>query len=84
MEVFGGKVLEDPAFLSTSAANKGALIDGETIYRIAVPAGKGRGAFLDPMSEYPGENEFLLKRDTKLVVMNAYKEGDKTVVELQA
>ena len=84
MELFGGKVLQDPAFLSTSAANKGSLIDGEIIYRIAVPAGKGRGAFLDPMSEYQGENEFLLKRDTKLVVMNAYKEGDKTVVELQA
>lgn len=85
MEVFGGKVVQDPAFLSTSAAEKGSQIDGEILFQISVPAGKGRGAFIDPLSQYQGENEFLLKRSTKLVVMNAYKgPGGKTVVELQA
>ncbi len=83
MERFGGRVIQDPGFLSTSATKKGAQIKGDIIYRISVPAGKGRGAFIDPMSQF-NESEFLLKRGTKLVVMNAYKgPGDKTVVELQ-
>ena len=86
MERFGGRVVRDPGYLSTSTNPHPPLIDGNILYKIAVPAGKGRGAYLDPMSKFQGEKEFLLKRNTEMVVMRAYKdaETDQTVVELQA
>ena len=85
MERYGGRVVKDPGYLSTSTNPTPPPIDGEIIYRIAVPAGKGRGAYLEPMSAHQGEKEFLLKRNTEMVVIQAYKDKNgMTVVELQA
>ena len=83
MEEFGnGRRIRDNGFMSTSAV-KGGRFDGQIHYIITVPAGKGRGAYVAPLSHREEENEFLLKRGSEFVVRNAYKDGNQTVVELE-
>lgn len=61
----------DDGFTSTSTV-KGSFsghIDGGTIdIVIKVPKGKGRGAWVSPVSHFPHENEFLLNRGSMFKV----------------
>lgn len=59
---------QDDGFCSTSTVKgsyTGKLEGGVINLVIKVPAGKGRGAWLAPLSHFPNENEFLLNRGTK-------------------
>lgn len=87
MQRFGGRVVRDRGYVSTSVLEKEGFEDDNHYihYKISVPAGKGHGAFISPLSHFHHEQEFLLKRNTSFVVMNAYLDKNgKTVVELQA
>ena len=82
MKQFGGKTVRDKGFTSTSTVI-GSDFKGAIHYKITVPAGKGRGGFLEPMSHFPRENEFLIKRNAGFVVRKAYRGVDgRTVVEM--
>jgi hypothetical protein len=61
-----GEVLEDKAFLSTSADD--VPIWGNFELKIHVPKGT-RGAYIDDFSMTPGQYEFVLPPDTKLKVV---------------
>ena len=53
------------------------------IYHIKVPKGKGRGAYVNPISYFKNsENEFLLKYRTKMRVDGCKKVGDQLVINL--
>ena len=83
MKALGGKTVSDPAFMSTSAV-KGSNFGGEIQYRIRVPRGKGKGAFIAPLSAFKNEDEFLLQRNAPLIVRQAYKgKKGQTIVELE-
>ena len=84
LERFGGRTVRDPGYMSTSV-NKSDSFDGDVHYKIRVPAGKGRGAYLRPLSLSPHESEFLLRRNSGYTVRNAYKRFGKfgqTIVEM--
>ena len=65
------KIYQDPAFLSTSVLRDPHSTNTESVNVhciIQVPSGKGRGIFIRPISEFPEENEFLLRRDVAYLV----------------
>ena len=79
-----GATIKDKGYVSTSIS-KGKTFHGEVGYKIVVPSGKGRGAYVGNISNIPGENEFLLKRNSSFKVMGVVysKSLGKPVVTLQ-
>ena len=82
MEKYGGRIVKDRGFTSTSAV-RGSHFVRQMHYVITVPPGKGRGAFIKSMSLRKKENEFLLKRDSRFLIKNAYESGGQTYVEME-
>lgn len=68
-----GSVVADKAFVSSSAVN-GKGFSGEVKYHIKTPAGKGIGAYVDPISLHKGgtESEFLFQRGSKFKIVGGY------------
>lgn len=78
-----GAIVQDKGFISTSAVH-GSQFSGKIKYEIQVPRGKGRGAFVSPISNFKTENEFLLKRGTYFKVAGATTDSSgATVVKLK-
>lgn len=72
------KIYQDPAFMSTSVLVDPIEEDTERSYVhciIKVPAGKGRGIYVRPMSVFPTENEFIIRRDTAFLVEGVHRSG---------
>ena len=71
-----GDVVMDKAFVSSSAV-KGQGFYGEVKYHIKTPAGKGIGAYVDPISMHKGssESEFLFQRGSKFRIVGAYEDS---------
>lgn len=64
-----GAIISDKAYLSTSIDKSVAQnFDKGYIFKINVPKGKGRGAYVDSISYHKGEREFLMKRSSKLKI----------------
>lgn len=72
----GNNILTDKGFCSTTAVESslhngslsyGDSTDGQVIFHIKVPAGKGVGAWIAPIApdKYADQNEFLLPRGTQ-------------------
>ena len=80
-----GDLLIDPAFLSTSrlkARARGFLKHepGGLLFRIKVSKGS-KGLDLTPYSQNPDEQEILLPRDTKLLILGY--DADDDVLDLE-
>ncbi|WP_100331278.1 ADP-ribosyltransferase [Bacillus xiapuensis] len=59
-----GKTFTDYGFVSTNPLKDSTFIEGsKTLMHIHVPAGTNC-AYIDPISEYPGEEEVLLDKGT--------------------
>ena len=71
----------DEGFTSTSPV-KGSFT-GSIDIEINIPAGKGAGMWVDPISEFKGENEFLLNRGTKFKVLEIDESGNRPLVKLE-
>lgn len=71
-----GEVVADKAFVSTSAV-KGSGFGGQVLYHIKTPAGKGIGAYVDPISMNKGgaESEFLFQRGSKFRIVGGYEDS---------
>lgn len=78
-----GKTITDKAFSSCSVLRKGAF-DRPYVLEIRVPRGKGRGAYIDPISTGKGEGEFLLQMNTSFKITGARDDGKKIVVQVTA
>lgn len=76
-----GSVLSEKAYTSTSLAEGVAAefttYSGGTpvLVQIDVPAGRGRGAYLEYLSDNPGEREFLIKRDSSFQIYKVDRSG---------
>lgn len=63
-----GDIYEPKQFLSSSVAEKGAFNSGG--YSIAIVAPKGsRGAYIEQLSKFPKQREFLFDKDVKYKIM---------------
>lgn len=70
----------------TSTSMDKNAVNGEQymLYEIEVPRGKGRGAYINSLSEYKDiEYEFLLKRDTTAEVTDVIEEKGKKIIKLK-
>lgn len=76
-----GGVFKDKGFTSTSIFNK-QVASGTVDIEINVPAGFGRGAWVQPLSGSPDENEFLLQRGGIYKVEEIIEENNRTKVKM--
>lgn len=77
-----GSSFHDDGFGSTSVLSK-KVASGNIVMEINVPAGKGHGAWINPLSGAEDEEyEFLLQRGSDYVVKGIRTQGEDTIVEL--
>lgn len=77
-----GSMFHDDGFGSTSTLSQ-KVASGDIVMEINVPPGKGRGAWINPLSGAQDEEyEFLLQRGSDYRVRAISKVGEDTVVEL--
>ena len=72
-----GGIFKDSAFCSTAVINGSFGNPKDLQMIIRVPAGKGIGAWLAPLSEFPEENELLLNHGTLFEIHNITPATDK-------
>lgn len=76
-----GQVIHDKGYMSTSASvNKG--FGGKIKYHIHAPAGKGIGAYIVGLSNYPSENEFLFDKGSAFKITGAYSKPNSITVHV--
>ena len=73
-----GKVFENKAFISATPLEKSVYGSSEARRHIFVPK-KANGAFINSVSEYDHENEFLLDKNTKTRIIKVEKDKSGTI-----
>lgn len=73
MKALVGTTFVDKGFMSTSAVKSSAFNSKDARISINVPKGKGRGAWVKPLSIYSYENEFLLQKGSGLKITKVEK-----------
>ncbi len=76
-----GQKVTDKGYTSTSADSQAAF-GGAIIYKINVPAGKGNGMYVAPVSKHKSEYEFLIPRGTTYKVTDVTEKNGKPLVTL--
>ena len=77
-----GIVIHDDGFTSAGITRDKAW--GKAyVMKIKVPAGKGRGQYVAPMSQHKGEGEYLCHNNGDYAIKGAYQEGNKIIVECE-
>ena len=79
-----GRVVRDRGFVSTSAVKGKQFTKKKIQLKIRIPRGKGRGAFISPLSHFPKEHEFLIKNSSSFRITDVYNEprNNNTWVEM--
>lgn len=77
-----GQSFTDNGFASCSTVQGRAFTFRDYILEIKVPRGKGRGAYISPVSTFKAEAEFLLSRGTNFKITGARDEAGKTIIEV--
>ncbi len=79
-----GTVYTDPAFMSTSPFMGSSAVNKDCIMELFIPAGKGRGAYINNLSGFQDEEyEFLLARDSRFRVIAAEETQDKLTLRME-
>jgi hypothetical protein len=78
-----GSTMTDKGFTSTSVESENLLEYGAIEYEIRVPAGS-RGAYVEPISNYAEEREFIIGNGTQYKIVDAQADfmGRKLVLEV--
>ena len=74
-----GKVFRDDGITSTSVTKDKAYNKG-VIYEIKVPKGRGRGIYVEPITDFHGEYEFMMGRGTNFKITGAYSDDKGRLV----
>lgn len=78
-----GTVQTQPGYMSTSVGNRAAFSGQPVNMVIRLPAGHG-GAYVDPYSQYKGEMEMLVQRQTSLFIHDVFQTpSGKWIVEAE-
>lgn len=76
-----GAVVIDRGITSTAVTKGASWISDEKMgYEIVYPKGRGRGVFVDPISDNHGEQEFMAARNTRYEVLGGYRDDDGRVI----
>lgn len=79
-----GTTYTDPAFMSTSPYKGSTAVNKECIMELDIPAGFGRGAYVNRISGFQDEEyEFLLHRDSKFLVRSVEETEDKLILRME-
>ena len=80
-----GATVKDKAYVSASVSKNGSFSHQPIAYKIIVPAGKGRGAYVGNISNVKSEAEYLMKRNAtyKITGVTYSKKLGKPVVTMQ-
>lgn len=73
-----GEVFENKAFISATPLEKSVYGNSQARRHIFVPK-KANGAFINSVSEYDHENEFLLDKNTKTRIIKVEKDKSGTI-----
>ena len=76
---FKGGTIKDKGYMSSST-NKNKTFNGGFRLHITVKKGKGKGAYIAPISNFEGESEFLIKRGANLKITGARNKGSDLIV----
>lgn len=74
-----GQVITEKGFCSTGGSVKDAW--GGTKMHIMCPAGT-KGMYVDPISEYKGEHEFLLQRNTSFEILDYKTDSTGKIIDI--
>lgn len=79
-----GGTYEDRAYMSTSIFERNNFVGSdEYLMRLRVPAGAGRGMYVNDMSASKDEYEFILARGSRFRIVSVTGEGGRTVIEME-
>src|SRR5690606_24916723 len=79
-----GTIYKDDGFMSSSVLREGAIQYYDIMFEITVPAGKGRGAYINEISLYKDEEyEFLIKRGSSFRITEVVEEGGKPIIRME-
>ena len=79
-----GTEYTDAGFMSTSPIKTSTAVNKDCIMELFIPAGKGRGAYVNNVSGFQDEEyEFLLARDSKFRVIGAEETEDKLILKME-
>lgn len=84
MQMLVGTEYSDPAFMSTSPFRGSSAVNKECIMVLDIPAGKGRGAYVNDLSPFKDkEYEFLLARDSKFIIQAVEEKEDEVIIRME-
>lgn len=79
-----GGTYEDRAYMSTSIFERNNFVGSdEYLMKLRVPAGRGRGMYVNDMSSSKDEHEFVLARGSRFRVVSVTEEGGKFVIDME-
>ena len=79
-----GKIFKEKGYTSTSVIKTGAMTNKDCKIEISIPAGKGRGAYINKLSTYEDtEYEFLIARNSKFKVVGVSETEDDLVLKME-
>ena len=76
-----GRTFQNMGYSSASISQTSA-VQQKYMYRITVPKGTGRGAFIRNQSPHFTEHEYLIKRSAKYKIKGATQQGNQIIVDL--
>ena len=79
-----GAIVSDKAYVSTAVIGEGLMKYNSSVsYRIKVPKGKGRGAYISNVAKIRGEFEYVIKRGSSFRITGARKVGKFLQVDME-
>ena len=78
-----GDIYKDESFMSTSPTLDSGYAKKDIIMELYIPAGAGRGAYLENLTSVKGEYEFLLEKGSQFDIKSIEKQGDKTWIKME-
>ena len=78
-----GQVVVDKGFTSTSATSGKGFTHKPIQYHIQTPSGKGIGAFVQGMSNFASENEFVFNHGSGFKILGAYQKHGEVHVNMR-
>lgn len=80
--LFGG-IFQDDGFVSATTLRIGSTAN-EIEISIMIPKGKGRGAYIAPMSLFPDECEFVINCGTIFKIIHIEYSEEKVIIDIDA
>lgn len=78
-----GREYTDKAYMSSSPTLDSTALNKDLLMRIKLPKGKGIGAYINEYNGLKNESEFLIARNSRFLITNAFKKGNIYHLEME-